>query len=125
MGALPTFLQIYEKLVEGREYGWSYAETIADNMRRVLNSEASPHTEKAVALRLAIRAADYMNRFAAMDTCRAIITTIRDEELGFHVAPVLLEHRNTFISGIEPSECQSNAIAGAIRQIQQQSEVPT
>jgi hypothetical protein len=61
-----------------------------------------------------------MNRFAAMDTCRAIITAIRDEGLGFQVAPILLELRDTFISGIEPSECQSNAIATAIRQIQQQ-----
>jgi serine/threonine protein kinase len=117
--SLPTFLQIYEKLVEGRDYGWSYAEIIASNMRGIFYSEGAPQTEKARALQLAIRAADYMNRFAAMDTCRAMIIGIRDEGLGLQVGPILLEHRNTFVAGIEPSECQSNSIATAIRQIQQ------
>jgi len=121
---LPTFLRIYERLVEGRDYGWSYAEIIASNMGRIFDSEEAPHDEKARALGVAIRAATYMNRFAAMDTCRGIITAIHNEDLGLQVAPILLENRDTFISGIEPSECQSNAIAAAIRQIQQAGGPP-
>jgi serine/threonine protein kinase len=122
LDSLPTFLRIYEKLVESRDYGWSYAETIASNMRRIFNSDPAPNNEKARALLLAIRAADYMNRFAAMDTCSAMITGIRDEDLGFQVAPILLEERNTFVGGIEPSECHSNSVATALRQIQQERQ---
>lgn len=64
--------------------------------------------------------ANYMNRFAAMDTCSAMITGVRDENLGFQVAPILLEERNTFVAGIEPSECQAASVATALRQIQQE-----
>jgi len=117
---LATFLAIYEKLVENQDYSWSYAETIASNMRKIFNREAVPHDEKARALHLAIRAAYYMNRFAAMDTCRSMITSIRDEVLGLRIASVLLENRDTFVSGIEPSECHCGAVAAALHQIQRQ-----
>jgi eukaryotic-like serine/threonine-protein kinase len=118
--ALSTFLDVYEKLVEGRDYGWSYAETITDRMAQIVGSDGAPLSEKARALHLAIRAAHHMNRFAAMDTCRALIAGIRNEQLGFQVAPILLELRDTFISGIEPSECQNNSVAEAIRHIRQE-----
>jgi hypothetical protein len=78
-------------------------------------------SDRARALQLAIKAADYMNRFAAMDTCRALISGIRDEQLGFQVAPILLEYRDIFVSGIEPSACRCNAVAEAIRQVKQQA----
>ena len=122
--ALTTFLDVYEKLVEGRDYTWSYAETIANRMARIFGSEGASLSDKARALQLAIKAAHYMTRFAAMDTCRALISGIREEQLGFQIAPILIEHRDTFISGIEPSECHSNAIAEAIRQIKQQQATP-
>jgi serine/threonine protein kinase len=122
LDSLPTFLGIYEKLVESRDYVWSYAETIAANMGRIFNSDAAPNSERARSLLIAIRAADYMNRFAAMDTCIAIVTSIRDENLGFHVVPILFEQRNTFVGGIEPSACHSDSVAAAIRQIQQEKQ---
>jgi len=118
-GRVVGFLAIYEKLVESQDYEWSYAETIADNMRLVFTAAAVPLAEKAHALDLAIRAATYMNRFAAMDTCRSMITSVRDNALGFHVASILLKNRDTFISDVETSECHSDAIANALRQIQQ------
>ena len=120
LGDLATFLGIYEKLVESQDYSWSYAETIAINMRKIFNSQAVPNDEKTRALHLAIRAAYYMNRFAAMDTCRSMITAIRDEGLGLRIASVLMENRDTFVSGIEPSECHCSAVAAALHQIQQQ-----
>jgi len=85
----------------------------------VFTAAAVPLAEKAHALDLAIRAATYMNRFAAMDTCRSMITSVRDNALGFHVASILLKNRDTFISDVETSECHSDAIANALRQIQQ------
>jgi serine/threonine protein kinase len=117
-GRLPAFLAIYEKLVERQDYGWGYAETIASNMRNIFRTEDAPTGEKAHALDLAIRAAIYMNRFAAMDMCRSMVTSIRDEMLGLSIASVLLKHRDTFIASTEPSECQSSSVRAALRQIQ-------
>jgi serine/threonine protein kinase len=117
---LPEFLIIYGRLVEAQDYSWSYAETIASSMREVFRGDGASPNEKALALHLAIRAAYYMNRFAAMDACRSMVTSIRDEALGFCVASVLLNNRDTFISGTEPSECNSEAVRNALRQVQQQ-----
>jgi serine/threonine protein kinase len=115
---LPTFLTIYDRLVEGCNYAWSYAETIANNMRAIFDGDGVPFSEKARALDLAIRAAFHMNRFAAMGTCRSMIMSIRDEALGLHAASVLLKNRDTFASEIEASECQSDTVRNALRQIQ-------
>lgn len=115
----PEFLNIYERLVERRDYSWSYAETIASQMRILFGSDAVLPKDKAQALDLAIRAAYYMNRFAAMDTCRLMVASVRDESLGLVVASVLLKYRDTFISDLEVSQCQSEAIRNPLRQIQQ------
>lgn len=117
---LSEFLTIYDKLVERFDYGWSYAETIAGNMRTIFNGDGAYPNEKARALGLAIQAAHNMNRFAAMDTCRSMVKSIRDEALGLCVASVLLSNRDTFMSSTEISECNSEAVRTALRQIQQQ-----
>jgi len=114
------FLGIYEKLVEGRDYTWSYSETIAQNMEALFDGETLLMDDRAHALDLAIRAADYMNRYAAMDTCRSMIKSVRDEAFGIRIASVLLKHRSTFVAGVEVSECQSESIRNALRQIKQQ-----
>jgi serine/threonine protein kinase len=115
---LPTFLSIYEKLVESKYYSWSYAEIIANNMRKVFHGEEVPNSQKAFALELALLAATYMRRFAAMDTCRAMVTGIADEALGLVVATLITKHKDTFISEIEPSECNSDAVRNALQQLQ-------
>lgn len=113
--SLPSFLSIYESLVDARNYSWSYAETIAKNMREIFSGDEAPNSQKARALDMAIRAAVYMNRFAAMTTCSVMITSIKDETLGMQIAPIILKHADTFISAIEPSECKSTVIANTIR----------
>jgi serine/threonine protein kinase len=120
---LSRFLTIYEKLIETREYSWDYAEKIANNMRELFDGESVPLGEKARALDLAIRAAYYMNRFAAMTTCRSMVTSIRDESLGLRVASVLLKNHDTFISDIELSECQSESVRSALRQIRTKGQL--
>jgi len=117
--SLGRFLSIYERLVEDREYSWSYAETIAGNMRAIFNSDSVFADEKAHALDLAIRAATYMNRFAAMDVCNSMIKSVRDEVIGLRIVSVLLAHRDTFIARIESSECQSDSVRNTLHQIQQ------
>jgi serine/threonine protein kinase len=117
---LNHFLSIYEKLVEGRSYSWSYAETIANSMKTIFTGDDVPAAEKARALDLAIRAAYYMNRFAAMDTCKSMVCSVQDEELGLEIADVILRHEDTFIADLEVSECESDSIRNALRNIQEQ-----
>ena len=116
--SLPAFLAIYDNLVESQNYSWSYAEVIARNMKEVFLGEVTPNSQKVKALDIAIRGAIYMNRFAAMTTCSDVITSISDETLGMQIAPLIMRHSNSFVSGIEPSECKSTVIANALRTIQ-------
>jgi len=86
-------------------------------MKTIFTGEDVPVAQKVRALDLAIRAAYFMNRFAAMDTCKSMITAVHDETLGLQVADVLLRHRETFVVSVEPSECESESIRIALRQL--------
>jgi len=116
---LASFLAIYERLVERQDYSWSYAEDIASKMRDIFRSDAASFEDKTFALDLAIRAASYKNRFAAMDTCRAMVKSVVDDALGMHIASLLIKYKSEFIVDIEPSECKSIPIKNALRQIRQ------
>jgi serine/threonine protein kinase len=114
---LPAFLVVYEVLVDHGDYGWGYAETIAQNMGQVFRSADALPKDRAMALDLAVRAADSRNRFAAMDKCQAMVRSVDNNDLGLHVAQVLLKHEDTFLSAIEASECKNDVIKNAIRKI--------
>jgi len=86
---LPSFLIVYEKFVESQNYTWGYAEIIARNMRTIFSGDDVSISHKAKVLELAILAANYMNRFAAMDTCRNMIKSVNDEILGLKVANLI------------------------------------
>ena len=116
---LADFLHAYEKMVDSCDFSWSYAETIANNMRTIFSGDNVAAAQRVIALGLAIRAAHSMNRYAAMDTCQAMVTSVQDELLGLAVAALLAEHSETFITSIEPSECQSESIRNALRKLQQ------
>ena len=121
VGQLPHFLDAYQEMVEAHSYSWSYAERIANNMNILFYSDAVSNKIKARVLGIAIHAADYMNRYAAMDTCRAMITSVSDEELGFEISDVLLKHKLSFVAGIEVSGCKCVAIRNALRKLQEQN----
>ena len=108
--------------MDGGNYGWSYAEVIASNMQQIFDSVDAPNTDKAVALYLAAKAAAYKNRFAAMDTCTAMVKSVQDDDLGMHVASVLIRESVTFLSGIEPSDCRNHLIRNALRQVRRTPE---
>jgi serine/threonine protein kinase len=107
---IPTFLGVYKQMVEDGQYSWSFAETIADNMKRIFDAPGVPDRTKALALEIAIDGAERMNRFAAMNTCIAMITSVNDESLGALVAGVMQRNQHHFIGNIEPSQCRSDAI---------------
>lgn len=120
LDALDTFLCIYEKFVDSQDYSWSYAETVALNMQKIFSNPNTPLSLKAKALDLAIKAAAYMNRFAAMDTCTTMITSITDDNLGLQVASIITDHHDSFVRHIELSECSCDPVRNVLRQIQQQ-----
>ncbi len=109
------FLASYEAMVEDQSYGWGYAEVIAANMKMIFSGPDSMPIVKGRALDLAIRAAVYMNRFAAMDTCIEMIRSVQEEPLGSTVAALINRHRGTFVDSIEPSSCRNESVVRAIQ----------
>ena len=97
-------------MLESGNYGWSFAETIASNMRQIFKNPDVNDKTRSRALEFAIDAAIMMNRFAAMDTCVEMITSVNNDELGVHVSAVLQKNRDSFINSIEPSQCKCESI---------------
>jgi len=115
---LESFLKIYQKMIENAEYGFVFAEMIANNMKAIFYADQVHNKYKAFALELAIRGAYLMNRFDAMDTCSQMIKSVSEENLGLHVSAVIMKNSDTFIKNIEASECQCNSIINSISAIQ-------
>jgi eukaryotic-like serine/threonine-protein kinase len=109
-----SFLKGYRVMVDTGDYGWSYAETIAKNMEAFFyNTEVSP-ANRTEALRIAIIGAYNMNRYAAMDTCQAMVMSIDEDELGQYVRDLIIEFRDTFIADTDQNACRSIAIRNAL-----------
>lgn len=113
VGRLQGFLQSYLSMASNAEYGWSFAEVIANNGKVLFDSPHSSSADKAEALRAAIVASVRQNRFAAMDTCRAMIASVSEPELAQRVIEVMIQHQADFMQRIDPLTCRS----GAIRQV--------
>ena len=60
-----------------------------------------------------------MNRFAAMDTCRSLITSVNDQDLGMEIAAWIPKFEGSFVSRIEPIECRSDHIRRALQGIRE------
>lgn len=111
---LSQFLGCYRQMAEDGSYGWSFAEKIADNMKVFFDGADVSATNKAEALRIAIIASERQHRFAAMDTCRSMITSVVDDELGQRVHDVIMEFPYQFVVSIEESNCHATAIRSAL-----------
>ncbi|MGP5336629.1 serine/threonine-protein kinase [Psychrobacter maritimus] len=112
-----NFLNVYMKMVESEQYGWEFSETVARNMKTIFEGKNVYSKDKAKALEIAILAAQLMNRYAAMDTCKSMITSVTNEDLGAYVANVIQANQSNFIAEIEPSQCKSENIRSTIRAI--------
>jgi len=105
-----SFLDCYRHMVDTATYSFSYAETIADRMRVLFNAVAVSSQDKVKALEIAIRGAIRQNRYAAMDTCRTMIISIKDKGLGMRVAEMLSGYLDSFVGSIEASSVNVIAI---------------
>ncbi|MCW5624140.1 MAG: protein kinase [Burkholderiales bacterium] len=111
---LAKFIAVYRGMAEAATYAWSFAENVAKNMTVLFDAPDTSATDKAEALRVAIIASVRQNRFAAMETCKRMITSVKEPELAQRVADILLQHDTHFIQRIEPSQCQAPAVRAAV-----------
>ena len=108
------FLDDYFEYAQAAVSSWSYAEVVADMMQVVFNrSKDSRH--KTRALEIAMKCAEKANRFAAMATCRVMVVSTPNDDLGVAVAAMLRKHKFSFLTSVETTSYQSDAIRNAIR----------
>ncbi|NHQ87311.1 serine/threonine protein kinase [Iodobacter sp. HSC-16F04] len=114
---LAALLKSYRVMVESGDYSWAYAETIARNMVLVFYTPHADLANRTEALRIAIIGAVNMNRFAAMDTCMSMVTSIDDDELATHVHDLIIEYADTFIASSDQGKCKSIAIKNVLYKV--------
>lgn len=113
---LPAFLKAYDDALHSESMNYSYAETVADNMRSVFNT-SQDEDGRLKALKIAVYWANSMNRYDAMGTCSTIVTSIKSNDSIAHgVVALIGEMSNTFLTDVEASECRNPLIANALRQ---------
>jgi eukaryotic-like serine/threonine-protein kinase len=110
---LELFLQYYAEFVPVAVLTPSYAETVATNMREVFRTARS-NRHKAQALSCAVSAAILASRLAAMNTCREMIYSVQDDELGLLVAEIIRENQGSFLSDANPSSSRNGVVRKAL-----------
>ena len=119
---LDRFMDAYGAMVDGRKYGWSFAERIASNMAELFKEDGIDARIRARALDLAIRSAIAENRFSAMDTCTAMIVGDFDDGLAFLVASVLQRYPNSFVASVDIARCASPVVRQALRALKESDQ---
>ncbi len=114
-----AFLVAWGQMVRNGNYGWPFAENIADCAKSIFKSGNPTPEEKALVLELAIHAAQTKSRFAAMNTITELISSVKERELAEHVNGVILNCADTFVSEIEPSNCSHDIVARAIKTLKE------
>ncbi len=115
------FLKAYEVFVEEAVTTFSYAETVANNMEIIFDLSGFNQL-KAKALEIGVKGSIQANRFAAMATCKSMIYSIKDENLGVLVSTIISSNASSFLKGLEPSQCQSDAVRVAVSNIKQRDK---
>ncbi len=84
----------------------------------LFNSSAVSPSDKTTALELAIIAAQRQNRFAAMESCQAMITGVTDDDLAMRVRELILQYSDvSFVRGTEASGCKHNAVRAVLEEL--------
>ncbi|WP_423194615.1 protein kinase domain-containing protein [Cupriavidus sp. H18C2] len=126
-GVLSLFLDSYREMAEHSSYGWSFAETIADNCKVLFASPSVGEEDKADALRIAVIAAERQNRFAAMDTCRDMMVSVQPGDFGLaqRVHDLMMEYAYLFMQNIDPAQCRAMAVRQAVVLLKERAAAAT
>lgn len=100
---LPKFLDSYSVMTESNEYNFEFAEQIASNMKKIFLSPDVPASVKSRAFDIAASSAYRMHRYAAMDTCLAMVAAVNNTELGAKIAEIIQSQKYDFLSNMEPT----------------------
>ncbi|MEQ1934759.1 MAG: serine/threonine-protein kinase, partial [Fimbriimonadaceae bacterium] len=119
---LTPFLSLYDDAVMHEPGGYGYAEVVAAMMSAIFrNSEDAVHRAKA--FEIGVRMAKRMNRYAAMDTCTKMLTSVQtDDIVGAHLAAVVTLHPEEFLKNIELVNVRHQQIRSAILQAKKHDE---
>ncbi len=113
-GILMRFLELYEDIVLNEPKDFAYAETVAHAMNIVFRSCGNlNHRSKAfeISVRMSIR----MHRFAAMETCIEMVTSVATHDaVGSHLATVIARYPEDFLKNIEVVNVKHPQIRSAI-----------
>jgi len=114
---LIEFLRQYEEVVLSEATVFSFAEVVADAME-VIFKRAEDIVARAKAFEIAVKMAARMNRFAAMDTCVAMATSVHNNDpIGADLAAVILQNPEYFLQNIEIVNLKNSDIKHAIASI--------
>ena len=114
---LMEFLDQYEKVVLSQAPGFSYAEVVADAME-VIFKRSQDVAARAKAFEIAVKIATQMNRFAAMDICIAMATSVlSNDSVGADLAAVILQNPEYFLKSIEIVNLKNADIKHAVASI--------
>ena len=120
--SLSSFLSSYRLMADTATYEWSFAEVIASNMKVLFSSVYLSNTNKAEAFIIAAIGAHRQHRFAAMDTCAALIETVTDPDLAQRIHDLMLFHSFDFLGNLEQKKFRAPAIRAAIDMIKRKTE---
>lgn len=104
------FLKSYMVMTESYDYNFEFSESIAINMKSIFSSPVVEPKIKVQALSIAVESAHEMNRYSAMDTCSAMITSVDNDVLGVQVADLIQRLQYEFLLNIEPARCKCESI---------------
>ena len=116
-GVISSFLDSYGEMTNNATYEWHFAEVIADNMKALFNSPFVSNANKANAFKLAAVGAYRQNRFAAMDTCAALLESVADPELGQRLHDVVVELSFDFMTRWTDIQLRSPAIRAGLDEV--------
>lgn len=117
------FLAVYEEMVDAGNYAWAFAEIISSNMSVFFLSPDVNFQDRAYAFRIAANAAHKQNRYAAMDICRDLVIGEMEESLALLISGIIMEMKETFLGGIEPSLCKNGIVRKALKDLREQRDL--
>ena len=114
---LIEFLDQYEEVVLSQAPGFSYAEVVANAME-VIFKRSQDAAARAKAFEITVKIATQMNRFAAMDTCVEMVTSVvSNDSVGTDLATIILQNPEYFLKNIEIVNLKNAEIKHAIASI--------
>ncbi|EHD13032.1 hypothetical protein CIN_20150 [Commensalibacter intestini A911] len=107
---LQLLLSLYSTFLYDSHHPFSFAETVANIMAVLVDAKDVTTPHKIKALELSIHFAQYMHRYAAMNTCNQLIYNITDEILAQQIINIMRDNPDCFINNISATHCKSSLI---------------